>query len=160
MKKTALYLAILLPVIAARAQQPAPEILGIRLGMRFEQAHARLARIASFRSETEGQQVWVLNKDNDKHYQYAIVGFDRDRTVRYVTVLARPGGQPLNYSDVGNLSRATRSGAVGNLRYTWTAVDKKHHLEYVAIAKGSDAHRLSRYSIKRLGQQEDQEDKD
>ena len=128
---------------------PAPQILGIWLGMSYNQAHTRLNKIGKFKSEDEGQQVWTLA--HDKHYQYLIIGFDRDRAVRYVTVLARPDGQPVNYTDVGNLTEATRSGGEGNLRYTWKANDRKGHFEYLAIAKGKDAHHLNHYSIKRLG---------
>ena len=139
----------------AAASQPAPEILGIRLGMKYAEAHSRLARIGHFKSEDEGQEVWTLNQD--KHYQYAIVGFDRDRKVRYVTVLARPDGQPVNYQDIGNLAQASRTGQPGNLRYTWKLSDRKNHFEYVAIVAGKDPHRLDRYTIKRLGVQNEEE---
>ena len=113
------------------------------------QAHARLTEIGHFKSEDEGQQVWTLTRD--KRYQYLIIGFDRDRAVRYVTVLARPDGQPVNYADVGDLADATRSGGEGNLRYTWKANDKKGHFEYLAISKGKDPRHLNRYGVKRLG---------
>ena len=71
--------------------------------------------------------------------------------MRYVTVLARPDGQPVNYADIGNLADATRSGGEGNLRYTWKASDKKRHFEYLAIARGKDPRYLNRYAVKRLG---------
>jgi hypothetical protein len=143
-------LAFLLFILTALAvaKQPAPQILGLRLGMSFDRAHARLNEIGHFKSEDEGQQVWQLSYD--KHYQYLIVGFDRDRTVRYITVLARPHGQPVNYADVGNLADAARSGGEGNLRYTWKANDRKGRFEYLAIAKGKDCRYLNRYAIKRL----------
>ena len=134
---------------SAVSKQPAPQILGLRLGMSYTEAHTRLNEIGHFKSEDEGQQVWTLT--HDKHYQYLIIGFDRDRAVRYVTVLARPDGQPVNYTDVGNLKDAARSGGEGNLRYTWKANDKKAHFEYLAIAKGKDPRHLNRYAVKRLG---------
>jgi hypothetical protein len=138
----------------AAGKQPPPEILKIKLGASFEKTHARLTKIGHFKSEDEGQEVWVLN--HDRHYGYAIVGFGHDRKVRYVTVLARPDGQPVKYEDVGDLASASRFGQPGNLRYTWTQQDKKAHLDYEATVKGKDLHRLDRYSIKRLGvQQED-----
>jgi hypothetical protein len=117
--------------------------------MSYTQAHTRLNAIGHFKSEDEGQQVWTLT--HDKHYQYLIIGFDRDRAVRYVTVLVRPDGQPVNYADVGNLAAASRTGGEGNLRYTWKANDKKRHFEYLAIAKGKDPHHLNRYAVKRQG---------
>jgi hypothetical protein len=149
--KRAAFLAFLVLTLSALAvgKRPAPQILGLRLGMSYTQAHTRLNEIGQFKSEDEGQQVWTLR--HDKHYQYLIVGFDRDRMVRYVTVIARPDGQPVNYADVGNLAEATRSGGVGNLRYTWKANDKKGGFEYLAIAKGKDHRHLNRYAVKRLG---------
>jgi hypothetical protein len=131
------------------ARQPAPQILGLRLGMPYDQAHSRLNEIGQFKSEDEGQQVWTLT--HDQRYQYAIVGFDRDRQVRYVTVLARPDGKPVSYAEVGDVARATRSGGPGNLRYTWRASDKRGRFEYLVIAKGKNPRFLDRYAVKRLG---------
>ena len=142
----------------AVGKQPAPEILGLRLGMSYDRARARLNIIGQFKSEDEGQQVWSLSYD--KHYQYLIIGFDRDRAVRYITVLARPDGQPVNYADVGNLADAARPGGKGNLRYTWKANDKQGRFEYLAIAKGKDHRYLNRYAIKRLGAASDNDERD
>jgi hypothetical protein len=149
---------VLAAALHVNGQQPSPEILGIRLGMPYSTAHARLAKMGSFRSEDEGQQVWILN--HDKHYQYVIVGFDRDRKVRYVTVLANPAGEAVNYEDVGNLRNATQSGGPGNLRYTWILANKKEHLEYMVIAKGTDPRRLARWSIKRIERRQDGDNRD
>ena len=140
------------------AKQPAPQILGLRLGMSYDQARSRLVEIGQFKSEDEGQQVWTLT--HDQRYQYAIIGFDRDRQVRYVTVLARPYGKPVRYAEVGDLTHATRSGGPGNLRYTWRANDKKGGLEYLVIAKGKDQRYLNRYAVKRLGVENEKEDRD
>jgi len=159
MTRTALLAFLVLCLTASAAgKQPAPEILGLRLGMSYSQAHARLSELGKFKSEDEGQQVWTLS--HDKRYQYLIIGFDRDRNVRYVTVLVRPDGQPVNYADVGNLADAARSGGQGNVRYTWKANDKKGHFEYVAIAKGKDPRHLNRYAVKRLGVSSDDDERD
>ena len=151
------FLPFILTALAV-AKQPAPQILGLRLGMSFDRAHARLNEIGHFKSEDEGQQVWQLSYD--KHYQYLIIGFDRDRSVRYITVLARPDGQPVNYADVGNLADAVRSGGEGNLRYTWKANDKKGRCDYLAIAKGKDHRYLNHYGIKRLGVTNENDERD
>jgi hypothetical protein len=158
--KRAAFLAFLVVSSSALAvgKQPAPQILGLRLGMSYTQAHARLNEIGRFKSEDEGQQVWTLRYD--KHYQYLIIGFDRDRNVRYITVIARPDGQPVNYSDVGNLADATRSGGEGSLRYTWKVNDEKGGFEYLAIAKGKDHRHLNRYAVKRLGVANDEDERD
>lgn len=142
----------------AAAKQPAPRILGLRLGMSYDQARSRLVEIGQFKSEDEGQQVWILT--HDQRYQYVIIGFDRDRQVRYVTVLARPYGKQVSYAEVGDLAQATRSGGPGNLRYTWRVSDKKGSLEYLVIAKGKDQHYLDRYAVKRLGVENETEDRD
>ena len=142
----------------AAARQPAPQILGLRLGMSYDQAHARLNDIAQFKSEDEGQQVWTLT--HDQRYQYVIIGFDRDRHVRYVTALARPEGKPVSYAEVGDLAHATRTGGPGNLRYTWRVRDKGGRLEYLVIAKGKNQRHLDRYAIKRLDVESEREDRD
>jgi hypothetical protein len=142
----------------ASARQPAPRILGLHLGMSYAQAHSRLSEIGQFKSEDEGQQVWILS--HDQRYQYAIVGFDRGRRVRYITVLARPEGKPVSYSDVGDLANATRSGGPGNLRYTWKAHDEIGGFEYLVIAKGKNHRYLDRYAVKRLGVENETEDRD
>jgi hypothetical protein len=151
----ALFLS-LAPLAAAR--QPAPWILGLRLGMSYTQAHSRLCEIGQFKSEDEGQQVWILS--HDQRYQYAIVGFDRSRRVRYITVLARPGGKPVSYSDIGHIANATRSGGPGNLRYTWKAHDERGRFEYLVIAKGKNHRYLDRYAVKRLAVENETEDRD
>jgi|SRR5579872_301431 len=155
MKKLLLIVIFVSAHAWATGKRPPPEILKIKLGMSSEKAHSRLNRIGRFKSEDEGQEVWTLN--HDKHYEYVIVGFDRDHKVRYVTVLARSGGPPVSYEDVGDLSSAARFGQPGNLRYTWTLSDKKDHLEYVATVKGRGLHRLDRYSVKRLGVQAEED---
>jgi hypothetical protein len=154
MKRTFL-LVLFATSLWAAGKQPPPEILKIKLGMSVDKAHSRLNKLGHFKSEDEGQEVWILN--HDRHYEYAIVGFDHDRRVRYITVLARPNGQPLNYEDIGDLASAARFGQPGNLRYTWTLQDKKDHLNYEATVKGKDLHRLDRFSIKRLGVQQEQD---
>src|SRR5690349_19163622 len=119
---------------------PSPEILGIRLGMTYQQAHAKLTEIGEFKNQDEGQEFCSLR--SDPHYQTLIVGFDREHRVRYITVLAKPKGEPIDYSDVGNVHSATSSGQPGNLIFTWKSEEPKGHFEYQAIAKGSDPHRL------------------
>jgi hypothetical protein len=131
----------------ATSRTPAPEILGIRLGMDYARAHTLLTKLAHFKSEDERQEVWVLRRD--KRYEYLIVGFDRDHTVRYVTALARPQGEPVDYSTIGELTDAERAGTTGNVRYIWRPKKHTDSLEYIVIAKGQAPHRLTIYSVKR-----------
>ena len=147
MKRLLLILVLTANLLCA-TRVPPPEILGIRLGMSYPQAHAKLTTIAQFKNEDEGQEVWTLR--GDPHYQTLIVGFDRERRVRYVTVLASPQGKAVDYSDVADVHGATSSGQPGNLVFNWKGHDPKSRIEYLAIAKGRDPHRLSSYSVKRV----------
>src|SRR6266850_3128391 len=135
--------------VSAPAKIPAPEILGVRLATPYAAAHAQLAKLGQLKKEDEGQEVWALL--GDEHYQFLIVGFDAERKVRYVTAIADAGGTPVRFEDIGEVSSATRTGQPGNLTFTWKADDPKTKLEYLAIAKGKDAQRLSSLSVKRLG---------
>ena len=147
--KRLLLVLLITAIVFAATKAPAPEILGVRLGMPYAEACAKLNKIAQFKNEDEGQEVWMLR--DDPHYQFLIVGFDRERRVRYVTALARSDGAPVNYGDVGDVQTALRSGQSGNLTYTWRINSRKNSFEYAAIAKGKDSQRLSSYSVKRLG---------
>ena len=131
------------------AKIPPPEILGVRLAMPYATAHAQLAKLGQLQKEGEGQEVWALL--GDEHYQFLMVGFDAERKVRYVTAIADAGGTPVRFEDIGDVSRASRTGQAGNLTFTWKADDPKTKLEYLAIAKGKDSQRLSSRSVKRLG---------
>ena len=132
----------------AKSRPPAPEILGIRLGMDYAKAHTLLTRLGRFKSEDERQEVWALRRD--KRYEYLIVGFDRDHKVRYVTALARPQGEPVDYSSIGDLTDAEHAGTTGNVRYIWRSKKHPDSLEYIVIAKGQAPHRLAMYSVKRI----------
>jgi hypothetical protein len=139
----------------ATSRAPAPEILGIRLGMDYARAHTLLTKLGHFKSEDERQEVWVLRRD--KRYEYLIVGFDRDHTVRYVTALARPQGEPVDYTSIGDLTDAERAGTTGNVRYIWRPKKHPDSLEYIVIAKGQAPHRLTIYSVKRIAATEERD---
>jgi hypothetical protein len=148
MKRLLIILLLAANLSGATRTHP-PEILGVRLGMTYQQAHARLTQIGEFKNQDEGQEVWMLR--SDPHYNTLIVGFDHERRVRYVTAVADPKRRAVDYSDLGDVHSAASSGQPGNLVFTWKSQDPKNHIEYLAIAKGSDPHRLLSYSVKRLG---------
>lgn len=159
MKKVAVsaMLILVFGLVWAKSKEPAPEILGVRLGMDHSRAHARLSELGQFKSEDEGQEVWTLRSDN--RYQYLIVGFDKDHNVRYVTAIARSGGQPVDYSAIGDLTRAEHRESAGTVRYIWKAKANPNGLEYWVIVRGQQQHRLAMYSVKRVGiKPEDEED--
>ena len=140
---------------AVVTKAPPPEILGVRLAMPYQDAHAQLAKLGQLKNEEEGQEVWTLL--GDEHYELLIVSFDGDRKVRYVTAMADANGTPITYAEVGDTSTAIRSGDPGNLTFTWKGEDRANKFEYVAIAKGKDAQRLSTFSVK-VGAKVDQKD--
>ena len=148
MKKISIILLFFALVPAWASRAPAPEILGIRLGMDYARAHTLLTKLGHFKSEDERQEVWVLRRD--KRFEYLIVGFDRDHTIRYVTALARPQGEPVDYSAIGDLTDAECAGTTGNVRYIWRPKKHPDSLEYIVIAKGQAPHRLTKYSVKRI----------
>jgi hypothetical protein len=149
MKKVLAIVILALMPSWAKNLEPAPEILGVRLGMDHAKARVRLTKLGQFKSEDEGQEVWTLRQD--KRYQYLIVGFDREHKVRYVTAVARPHGQPVDYSTIGDLTSAEHREAAGNVRYIWKPKKHPDDLEYLIIARGQEAHRLAIYSVKRVG---------
>jgi hypothetical protein len=149
MKKVLAIVILALMPSWAKGSEPAPEILGVRLGMDHAKAHARLTKLAQFKSEDERQEVWTLRQD--KRYQYLIVGFDREHKVRYVTAVARPRGQSVDYNTIGDLASAERREAPGNIRYIWRPKKHENDLEFLIIARGQEPHRLSMYSVKRVG---------
>ena len=126
--------------------------------MTYAEAREQLRKIGQFKNQEEGQEVWTLR--DDQHYRILIVGFDRERRVRYVTVLANPKGEAVDYGALGDVRSATSSGGPGNLVFSWKNEDRRNHFEYLAIAKGSDPHRLLSYSVKRLGVKNEEAEED
>src|SRR5215210_8859266 len=106
MKKLVVAVCSLLLLAAAACSAPAeakPEILGVRLGMSREEAHARLQAIGRLEKEERRQQeVWRLG--SDPSYSHLMVAYDREhKTVRYVTAVANEQGRPVPYAEVVSL---------------------------------------------------------
>lgn len=126
---------------------------GISLGDARDRVSTALKRIAVLQKEEEGQQVWKTGDDSD--VSYVLIGFDRDRRVRYVTLIAKPGVE-LRCDPVGDIVSAQRTGSSGNYTYTRTL-----HVAggaQGAIAKGADAKHLSSCSIKKIGAKSEDDD--
>ena len=60
------------------------------------------------------------------------------------------------------LRRYTRSHQTLVYELTWKLNDEKEHFEYLVIVAGKDAHRLDRFSVKKLGvkTEEDEEEQE
>ena len=151
--KTLLSLSLLLMfIVSAAAAQPRPEIMGISLDMKHDDAVARLKSIGSLDKEQGNrQEVWALK---DPRISHLLVGFDADNRVRYVTAIARTDGPRIRYQEVANLKSAQRSIAPGNHKFTWEIEERRGHSAFILIARGHDAQYLDSYSIKKKDQEE------
>ena len=114
-----LLLAASMGVAAGRETRPRRDIIGLRLDMTKEAAHSRLQKIGTLqREESKRQEVWEVR---DPYFSHVIVGFDAQSRIRFVTAVAREGGQRMRYTDVANLKRARQEGdaSINNYTYVW-----------------------------------------
>jgi len=151
-----IFLSLLLAVSGFAAsplvKEPPPEIMGIRLGMSKQDAHARLKRIGSLeKEERKRQEVWAVS---DRRVSHLLVGFDGELRVRYVTVIARPGSPRIPYGEVGNLKAAQQQSNQGNYKFTWEVGARRGQPAYLVVARGRDPQYLDSYSVKKLDQEE------
>lgn len=137
----------------AWSDQPTLTLDGISLGDRQQHVVSMLRKTAQMQREEEGQQVWKLN--NDSSVAFLLIGYDKDRLVRYITELAHQGGslpcKPLTDSP-------HKTGTEGN--YVFTRDYKSQDSDMLAIAHGSDASHLSSCSIKRVGAGSEEEEEE
>ncbi|HWT02225.1 MAG TPA: hypothetical protein VN256_18385 [Pyrinomonadaceae bacterium] len=135
---------------AARSEiKPRRDIVGLRLDMTKEDAHSRLQKIGTLqREERKRQEVWEVR---DPYFSHVIVGFDRQSRVRFVTAVAREGGQRMRYSDVANLKKARQEGdaSINNYNYVWELAARGRQPKALVVARGRDPQFLSTYSIKK-----------
>lgn len=131
--------------------QPARDILGVRVGMTADAAHAQLQKVGRFqKTERKRHEVWEVR---DPHFSHLIIQFDKAKLINFVTAVARADAQrePMRYSDVGELKSAQQKGeaARSNFRYEWgleaAGTDPKINI----VAWGRDPQFLQYYSIER-----------
>jgi len=133
----------------ATVVEPKPEILGIRLGMSREEAHARLREIGQLEKEERRQQeVWRLT--GAPFYSHLMVAYNKEYTsVRYVTAVAAEQGQRLRYSDVVDLARARKETTPASHAYTQEMPARADRPGFIAKAIGADPTYLKYYSVER-----------
>ena len=152
MKKTVVTICCLLLLVAAcsRAVEPKPEILGVRLGMSREEAHARLQEIGKLEKEERKQQeVWKLA--GDRPYSHLIVAYNKEFTaVRFVTAVAKEEGRRVRYADVIDTAKAKRTQAGNSVTYTLEVQGRDGQPGYVVKAIGNDPDYLKYYSVEKL----------
>lgn len=141
-------LLLLAPACAAPAG-PEPEILGVRLGMSREDAHARLRSIGQLEKEERRQQeVWRLT--NDPAYTHLMVAYNKEYTsVRYITAVANEQGRRVRYADVIDLAKAREEVTPASRSYTQEVPAGEGRPGFVAKAMGTDATHLKYYSVER-----------
>lgn len=143
-------------VVNAAALRPRPEIMGIALEMKRGEAQARLKAIGSLARETrKRQEVWAVR---DQRISHLLVGYDADYRVRYVTAIARADGPRLRYAEVADVRSAERTHNQGNLKFTWEVGARRGHSAYIMVARGHDPKYLDSYSVKKVGEEEEEID--
>ncbi|HEX8560192.1 MAG TPA: hypothetical protein VF668_18995 [Pyrinomonadaceae bacterium] len=140
-------------LLAAACSKPAaqeePGILGVRLGMSREEAHARLQKIGKLeKQERKQQEVWRL--EGDPSYTHLMVAYNKGYTaVRYVTAVANEQGRRVPYADVVNLNGARLDSTQATRTYTQEAPASDGRPGFITRAIGADPTYLQYYSIER-----------
>lgn len=153
--KRLLSLSLLLVIsvlVSAAPARPRPEIMGISLDMKRDEALARLKSLGSLEKEARKQQeVWAVKNTRISHL---LVGYDAENRVRYVTAIARTDGPRIRYQEVADVKSAQRSLTPGNHKFTWEIEERRGRSAFIVIARGHDAQYLDSYSVKKKDQEE------
>lgn len=141
--------------------QTGPQIRGLRVGMKMDEAHRQLEKIGTKqKNESKLQEVWTLN--GDKNYSHIIISFNKDdEKVRFINAKANENGERVRYGDVIDLNKARQDGTENNYKYV-TEFPSEGKYGYRVIARGTDKNYLSYYAVERLykntDEDEDEED--
>ena len=152
---------LLLAAACSTEVEPRPEILGVRLGMSRDDAHARLQELGKLeKQERKQQEVWRL--DGDPSYSHLMVAYDREHaSVRYVTAVANEQGRRVPYADVVSLGSARLDSTRASRTYTQEFPERDGRPGFIARAIGTDPAYLKYYSVKssgpEAGEEEDEE---
>ncbi|MCA1567767.1 MAG: hypothetical protein LC803_19405 [Acidobacteria bacterium] len=142
-------LLLLATACATTGGEPKPEILGVRLGMTRDEAHARLKNIGQLEKEERRQQeVWRLT--SDPGYSHLMVAYNKEYTsVRYITAVANEQGSRIRYADVINLGSARLESTQATHTYTQEIPARSNQPGFVTKAIGADPTYLKYYSVER-----------
>jgi hypothetical protein len=151
MKRTVVTICCLLLLAAACSKKagPEPEILGVRLGMSRDEAHARLQKIGELeKKERRQQEVWRLAAD--PNYSHVMVAYNKDYTsVRYVTAVANEQGRRIPYADVVNPDGARLESTPVSRTYIQETPARDGRPGFITKAIGTDPTYLKYYSVER-----------
>lgn len=151
---------LLLAAACSNKSGPEPEILGVRLGMSREDAHARLQKIGKLEKEERKQQeVWRL--EGDPSYSHLMVAYNKEYTsVRYVTAVANEQGRRVPYAEVIDLGSARLESAQSSRTYWQELPERFGRPGFVAKAIGTDPTYLKYYSVVRSGAEGEEEEEE
>ena len=139
-------------LVSAAPARPRPEIMGISLEMKRDDARARLQSLGSLEKEDrKRQEVWAVK---DSRISHLLVGYDADYRVRYVTAIARTDGPRIRYQEIADLKSAKSSHSSGNHKFTWEFESHRGKEGFIIIARGRDPKYLDSYSVKKADQEE------
>ena len=145
-------LLVMSVLVSAAPARPRPEIMGISLDMKRDEALVRLKSIGSLEKEArKRQEVWAVK---DARISHLLVGYDADNRVRYITAIARMDGPRIRYQEVADLKSAQRSDTSGNHKFTWEIEERRGQSAFLLIARGHDSQYLDSYSVKKKDQEE------
>jgi hypothetical protein len=152
---------LMLAAACSTSSEPEPGILGVRLGMGREEAHARLQKIGRLEKEERRQQeVWRL--DGDPSYTHLMVAFDKEHaSVRYVTAVANEHGRRVSYAEVMSLDGARLDSTAASRIYVREFPERDGRPGFIAKAIGADPTYLKYYSVERSdsgGEEEEDEE--
>ena len=122
---------------ATARPQPPRDLFGVTVGMSRADTRAKLGAVGSLsREERKRQEVWTVR---DPRFEGAIVGYDTDWNVRFITAVAKKDGEPVRYDDVLDRAAATHRSTSTSHNYRWHPPGAS----YTIIAIGSDPERLT-----------------
>jgi len=151
---------LMLAAACSTPSEPKPEILGVRLGMSREEAHARLQKIGKLEKEERRQQeVWRL--DGDPSYTHLMVAYNREHaSVRYVTAVANEQGRRVPYAEVMSLDGAHLESTQASRTYVREFPERAGRPGFIAKAIGADPTYLKYYSVERSDSEGEGEDEE
>jgi hypothetical protein len=144
---------VLLLAACASMSTPRRDVVGVTVGMSRNAAHAKLDAIGrKLRDEGKRQEVWELR---DARFASAIVGYDEESEVRFITAIAK---EKIRYADVLDINAAEHRTDGRNHTYVWKPSPRA---DYVVRARGSDPEVLTYLTLRRIaGEREGEEEDD
>jgi hypothetical protein len=150
-KAVSLFL-LLAAACATQFAHAARDVFGVRPEERKASVHTKLAAVGTLqREESNRQEVWEVR---DPRYRGAIVGYDAEWRVRFITAVAREDGTPVRYAEVLDVASATHRVTGTTHNYRW----QPRGSELIVIAIGNDPERLTYLTLTKPNEPEAEDD--